>query len=245
MSEGPGEEWREYLLSVPREVQQAGDVVRRLLRDVVAHGVAAVGAAGGSVLVPESDGVNLRFLVSHGPGAERLDNLKVPIQGSIVGCVFSTGQMTVLADLEAEAPPIFYANIGKQIGISTRTYMVVPLLLGERIWGAATYVNRPGNPPYRPFEKTEMNRARAFAQAEAVLLRLLERGRQMVRLASNDLEEALASLGPAPEVKGAQTEPVFDAWGRVLREMERLPEAEQGLCAELIEALGRRHRGLS
>src|SRR5262245_58060552 len=106
--------WQQQFREVAARLTQPGEIVRQLLGDVVRAAVAAVGAAGGSVLVPDEDGQSLRFLVSHGPGAEQLGGLKVPLEGSIVGSVYSTGVMMAVGDLEEEQPANYYAEVSKQ-----------------------------------------------------------------------------------------------------------------------------------
>jgi GAF domain-containing protein len=230
--------WREALGAVGARLQQPTEAQRQLLQEVVARAVAAVGSAEGSILVPDA-GDQLRFLVSHSPTAAKLTGLRVPIAGSIAGYVFGTGQMTAVGDLTEERSPQFYAEIDRQVGVATRTYLVVPILLGSRVGGVATYVNRPGQPPYRPFQQREMEQARAFAAVEAVLLRHLERTRQLAELAAHDLA-TLAPADMAGLVETAAAEAPHDPWVRVLQEVESLPEEDQALCADFIGLMARR-----
>src|SRR5262249_35876917 len=158
MSENaPGSsDWGEFLRDLGGRLHQPEEILLKLLEDVIAHALVKVGASGGSVLILDADGQHLRFLVSSGPGADRLANLKVPLEGSIAGYVLSTGQMTAVGDLAEEHPPNFYPEIGRVIGVTTRTYLALPILMGGRPRGVATFVNRPGPPPYRPFQPDEI-----------------------------------------------------------------------------------------
>ena len=52
-------------------------------------------------------------------------------------------------------------------------------LLGGHSRGVATYVNRPGDPPYTPFQADEIARAQAVAAVEAVVLRHLDQRRRL------------------------------------------------------------------
>jgi GAF domain-containing protein len=234
--------WREALRVVGERLHQPTEELRQLLQEVVSRAVAAVGAREGSILVPD-EAHHLRFLVSHSPISAKLTGLRVPIAGSIAGYVFGTGQMTAVGDLTEEHPPQFYAEIDRQVGVATRTYLAVPILLGSHVGGVATYVNRPGEPPYQPFQQHEMAQARAFAAIEAVLLRHLVRSRQLAQLAAHDLAAVGATL--APEAPAGAPEPPApeapaDAWMRALQEVENLPEEDQALCADLIELVVRR-----
>jgi GAF domain-containing protein len=228
--------WREVLRDVGGRLQQPVESLRQLLQEVVARAVAAVGAAEGSILVPDEEVNYLRFLVAQSPTSTKLVGLRVPVSGSIAGYVFGTGQMMAVGDLTEERSPQFYAEIDKQVGVATRTYLVVPILLGSRAAGVATYVNRPGQPPFQPFQKQEMEQARAFANIEALLLRHLERTRQLAHLAANDLATTQAML--TPSAVAPQT--FADPWVRALQEMETLPEEDRVLCADFIAMMARR-----
>jgi GAF domain-containing protein len=234
--------WHQTLRDVGERLGQPAEGLRGLLQEVVARAVAAVGAAEGSILVPD-EGEHLRFLVSHSPAAAKLAGLRVPVAGSIAGYVLGTGQMTAVGDLAEERSPQFYAEIDRQVGVATRTYLVVPVVLGSRVGGVATYVNRPGPPPFRPFQPHEMEQARGFAAVEAVLLRHLERTRQLAQLAANDLAATATALSPgtpaSPAVRPGP-EPARDPWVQVLQEVERLPEEDQTFCADFVELLARR-----
>jgi hypothetical protein len=234
--------WREALGEVSQRLHQPAEGLRQLLQEVVAHAVAAVGSAEGSILIPD-EGHSLRFLVSHSPAATKLASLRVPVAGSIAGYVFGTGQMTAVGDLTEERSPQFYAEIDRQVGVATRTYLAVPILFGSRVGGVATYVNRPGQPPYRPFQQHEMEQARVFAAVEAVLLRHLDRTRQLAQLAVHDLAATLAALSPdaaASPVEPAAEEEAGDPWVRALGAVEGLPEEDQALCVDFIGLLARR-----
>jgi GAF domain-containing protein len=226
---------------VSQRLTQPAESLRALLRDVVARAVAAVGSAEGSILIPADD-QRLRFFVAHSANAAKLEGKEVPIAGSIAGYVFGTGQMTAVGDLAEERSPQFYAEIDRQVGVATRTYLAVPVLLGSRVSGVATYVNRPGQPPYRPFQQHEMEQARAIAAVEAVLLRHLERTNQLAQLADNDLAATLAVLSASapPEAGPSAAEALQDPVVRALRQVENLSEEDQSLCADLIGLVARR-----
>jgi GAF domain-containing protein len=234
--------WRDALRDVEARLQQPVAALPQLLQEVVGHAVAAVGAAEGSILVPD-DAQSLQFLVSHSPTAAKLTGLRVPIAGSIAGYVFGTGQMMAVGDLTEELPPQFYAEIDRQVGVATRTYLVVPILSGSRPRGVATYVNRLGKPPFRPFSQQEMEQARAFAAIEAVLLRHLDRSRQLGQLAANDLAATVASFGGASMAMATEMpggEMPSEPWVRALQELESLPQDDQALCADFIGLLAQR-----
>jgi hypothetical protein len=235
--------WREQFRDVAARLAQPAEVLRQVLGDVVRAAVGAVGAAGGSILVPNEDGQSLRFLASVGPGAEQLGGIKVPLEGSIAGSVYGTGVMMAVGDLEEEQPANYYAEVSKQTGVATRTYLALPILHGGRARGVATYINRTGPPPFRPFQPDEMTRAREFAILEGVLLRYLERTWELARFAGYDLAVAWAALDPEgadPQATRTTPERQAEPWARLLRTLEHLGPEDQEFCADLVAFVMRR-----
>jgi GAF domain-containing protein len=236
--------WGDEFRDVAARLDQPAAMLRQLLHDVVARAVAAVGAAEGSILVPDADGQRLRFFVCVGPAAGKLIGLHVPLEGSIAGYVFNTGQMTAVGDLTGEHHSSFYAEIDKTSGVATRTYLVVPILLRGRAQGVATYVNRPTGPPYQPFQQDEMAKAQVFAGVEAVLLRSWERTGQLAQLAGQDLAAALGTAGP-DQTATLDAGRHADPWTRVVRDLDSLAEEDQALCVEFVALLARHRQGRS
>jgi hypothetical protein len=236
--------WGEQLREVAARLAQPEETLRQLLGDLVGRALHATGAAGGSVLVPD-DARHLRFLVSRGPGADKLDGLRVPLEGSLAGYVFSAGVMMAFGDLQGEHPPNYYAEIGKEIGVMPHAYLALPVLHGSRVLGVATFVNRPGPPPYTPFRPEEMERARAYTVLEGVVLRHLGRLRQLDRFGAYDLAVAWTALdpsGPDPAAARPWTAPEGDLepWARMLQHLERLSGEDQDFCADLVAFVARR-----
>jgi signal transduction protein with GAF and PtsI domain len=236
--QGDGGGWREQLRDVGDRLGEPARVLRGLLQDLVARAVAAVGSAEGSILVPDADGRHLSFFVSHSPKAEQVAQLKVPLEGSIAGHVFNTGEMVAMSDLQEERAANFYDVIDKTLGVATRTYLVLPILVHRQPRGVATYVNRPGEPPFRPFQPDEMQRAQTFAAAEAVVLQSFQRTQQLAELAARDFAALLE--GPAGE-EAAPGERPPEPWAVVLQAMHRLSEHEQAFCADLVGLVARWH----
>jgi hypothetical protein len=233
--------WREQFQEAAARLSQPIEALRQLLGDVVARAVAATGAAGGSVLVPDDDGRQLRFLVSRGPAAEKLQNLKLPLEASIAGHVYSTGAMMAFGDLHAEDGSAVDEEASLQSAGPIHTYLVLPILHNGRAHGVATYVNRAGT-EQRPFQPDEMERARSYTLLESAVLRHLERLRQLDRFGAYDLAVAWVALDPQgpdpkarPDLRG-NAEP----WVRLLGHLEQLGQEDQDFCADLIGFVARR-----
>jgi signal transduction protein with GAF and PtsI domain len=238
--------WHEQMRDVADRLYQPADSLRALLSELVTRAVHAVGSAEGSILVPDADGQHLSFFVSHSPKAEQVTQLHVPIDRSISGHVFHTGQMMAMSDLQEEHVSNFYDVIDKTLGVATRTYLALPILAQGRALGVATYVNRPGEPPFRPFAPEEMATAQRFAAAEAVVLQSWQRTRQLAELASRDLTAMLEGASGAALDFGSESAPAarhLEPWAAVLEGMHQLSEHDQAFCAELVALVARHAQG--
>jgi GAF domain-containing protein len=239
-----GRAWSEQLGDVSERLAQPAESVRKLLADVVARATVAVGAANGAVLAPEPDGQHLRFITADGNIVKKLMGLTVPITGSIAGYVFSTGEMMAVGDLTEEKPAAFYAEIDRKTGIATRTYLALPMMHAGRTEGVLTFVNRPGQPPYRPFEPHEMDIARTFAAAEAVLLRHLRRTLELERVTRSDWAAAPSEVDvTAGSFAALDVAPAVSPWAEVIELLENLPGEDLAFCTELLALVARWRNG--
>jgi hypothetical protein len=240
---GPDGSWTEQFREVAARMAQPVEVLRQLLGDIIDRARAAIGAAAGSVLVPHDDR-HLRYLVSRGLGADRLADVRVPLEGSIAGHVFSTGSMMAFGHLEAEHPSGLHEELGEQFGVQPTTYLALPILHGGRAQGVATYLNRAGPPPHAPFQQEEMDRARQYTVMEGAVLRHLDRIRQLDRFGAYDLAVAWAALDPAgPDpaaTRPAGPERHLEPWARMLQHLERLSQEDQDFCTDLVAFVARR-----
>jgi len=240
---GANGSWAEQFREVSARLAQPAEVLRQLLGDITDRARAAVGAAVGAVLVPD-DARHLRYLVARGPGADRLAEVRVPIEGSIAGYVFNTGSMMALGHLEAEQPTGLYEELGRHLGAPPNAYLALPILHGGRAQGVASYVNRAGPPPHAPFRQDEMERARQYTVMQGAVLRHLGRVWQLDRYGAYDLAVAWAALdpsGPDPEAtRSAGPERHLEPWARMLQHLERLSQEDQDFCTDLVAFVARR-----
>jgi hypothetical protein len=235
--------WGEKFREVAARMTQPAEVLRQLLGDILDQARAAVGAAGAAVLVTD-DARHLRCLVWRGFDTDRPAQARVPIEGSIAGHVLSTGSMMAFGHGEAGTPHALQEEIGGQLGVTPHVYLALPILHGGRAQGVATYVNRPGAPPYPPFGQDEIERARQFTVMQGAVLRHLERIWQLDRFGAYDLAVAWAALdpaGPDPEAtRAAGPDRHLEPWARMLQHLERLSQQDQDFCSDLVAFVARR-----
>ena len=214
---------------------------------LLAAGRDIVGCAETAVLVPDEDGRHLRFLVSVNSRpeiSEIVRDLRVPTDQSIVGCVFSTGQLIAVAN-----PDDFYAGVDQKTGITTEIYLATPIVSQEDVLGVLTFVNRPsvegqtssGRVEQTPFNQEEIEWSMRLADLAASGLRYYHRMCMQNRLLNADLaavaeqfaNELRPSLFNDETLSGGDESPL----ARAILSLERLSEGEQHLAADLLDVL--------
>ncbi len=193
-----------------------------------------------SVLVRDGAEGDLRFLIAIGKVADQLLSLKVPAGKGIAGFVLSSGQPMAVADVGEEES--FYAEVDKRTGFSTQTMLATPLRHDGEIIGVLEYVNRRGEPPYKPFSPDEMDKAALYAEAIASLVNAYQSAKLFRELGDKivgngekldlaDVREWLAGLRDSEEHREMLEIAVL------LREIAARGDAERRLCRELLDAI--------
>ncbi|MES9607207.1 GAF domain-containing sensor histidine kinase [Actinomadura sp. NPDC048032] len=128
-----------------------------------------------AVALVEEGGAHFAVEAARGQGAERLEGLRVPLEHSVAGPVFTEGTALRLADGEKAARD---ANLPTRVPIGP--LLIVPLGLGSAARGVISVVNPPGG---ALFSEGTQRLLEAFAGQAAVALELAERRRDAERLA--------------------------------------------------------------
>ncbi|HEX8142720.1 MAG TPA: GAF domain-containing protein [Pyrinomonadaceae bacterium] len=218
--------------------------LKRSIENLLRLAAQSVGSDEASVLVRDGNEGGLRFLVAIGEVADKLLTLRIPPGKGIAGFVFSSGQPMAVADVAQEET--FYAEVDRAVGFSTQTILATPLRVEGEMVGVLEFVNREGDPPYKPFTPDEMDQAAHFADAIATLVDAHESAGLIETL----FEHSTKGAG-ADEQSG-------EALRRWLREMQAAPEhrdllqmavalrdvasrgdAERELCRDVLDALAR------
>jgi len=176
------------------------------LREIVQWGCAAVGSAESSLMVPDEDGVHLKFLVSVNRALESED-LLVPIDRSIAGYVFTAGDLIAVGDVGEEMSDRHFEGVDERTGTRTRAYLAVPVMQEDVPSAVLTFVNRPKEAPNLRFSPEEIEIAQRLGSLCAVGLtfyrNLLRQSRSaLTELARSeretDQEEGGAGISESP-----------------------------------------------
>jgi GAF domain-containing protein len=197
------------------------------------------------VLVRDGDEGGLKFMVALGSVADKLMDVKIPPGEGIAGFVFASGTPMIVEDVaHAEG---FYDKVDALTNYSTQTILATPLRVNEETVGVLEFINRIGEPPYRPYTPEEMDQAAHFADAIATLVDAHEtaglietlfehsagNGKGKGRVGQNELRDWLKAVRSAPEHRDLLLLAVS------LRDIASRGEAERELCRDVLEALAR------
>ena len=250
-SSGGGESFEAQLRATINAVDVADSLTSPLthsIENLLQLAAAAMGSDEASVLVRDGNEGGLRFKVAIGEVADKLTGVRIPPGKGIAGFVFSSGQPMAVADVAQEET--FYAEVDRATGYSTQTILATPLRVGSEMVGVLEFVNRLGDPPYKPFTPDEMDQAAHFADAIATLVDAHETAGLIESLftrsikatgegaaegpeAGTDLRQWLKDLRSAPEHRDLMQMAVS------LRDIANRGDAERELCRDVLDALAR------
>ena len=193
-----------------------------------------------SVLIRDGSDGDLRFLSAIGKVADQLIGMKIPAGKGIAGFVLMSGQPMGVSDVGEEQT--FYAEVDRATGYSTQTILATPLRYNGEVIGVLEYVNRRGEPPFKPFTSGEMDHAAVFADAIASLVNAHGAAKLLRDLSSKvfsrenepnmvEIREWLAGLRDSAEHHERMDLAVL------LRDVASRGEAERRLCKRLLESI--------
>ncbi|HEX8138867.1 MAG TPA: GAF domain-containing protein [Pyrinomonadaceae bacterium] len=226
--------------------------LKRSIENLLRLAAQSVGSDEASVLVRDGNEGGLRFLVAIGEVADKLLSVRIPPGKGIAGFVFSSGQPMAVADVAQEET--FYAEVDRAVGFSTQTILATPLRVQGEMVGVLEFVNREGDPPYKPFTPDEMDQAAHFADAIATLVDAHESAGLIETLFEHSTKGAGGEAGAAVD-KEESGGAALRLW---LRDLQAAPEhrdllqmavslrdvasrgdAERELCRDVLDALAR------
>jgi GAF domain-containing protein len=227
--------------------------LKRSIENLLRLAAQSVGSDEASVLVRDGNEGGLRFLVAIGEVADKLLSLRIPPGKGIAGFVFSSGQPMAVADVAQEET--FYAEVDRAVGFSTQTILATPLRVQGEMVGVLEFVNREGEPPYKPFTPDEMDQAAHFADAIATLVDAHESAGLLETLFEHSTKGAGGEAGAAGAEADGGGGAALRQW---LRDLQAAPEhrdllqmalslrdvasrgdAERELCRDVLDALAR------
>ena len=117
-----------------------------LLEKIVETALNVTDSEASSILLYDTASGELRFEAVPAIQRDDLKAVAVPLDRSIAGAVFNTGQPIVIQ--EARTDSRIYRDVEKKIDFDTRSLVAVPLMFKDRVIGVLEAVNKRGGQAY-------------------------------------------------------------------------------------------------
>ncbi|RMF29764.1 MAG: GAF domain-containing protein [Chloroflexi bacterium] len=135
----------ERMVRVSRMLSSTLDL-EPLLQRIINIATDLVGTEAASILLEDERTGGLYFAAATGSEREELRRIQVPIEGSIAGTIFRTGQPLIIQDVHRD--PRHYRGVDQSTHFETRAILGVPMRFKGRCIGVLEAVNKLGNTPF-------------------------------------------------------------------------------------------------
>ena len=152
------------MLEISRELTSTV-ALEPLLEKIGAMAAELTGCLGASILLLDARSGELRFRTAAGVPSGQLADIPVPIEGSIAGTVFKSGEPQIVPD--AQADPRHYGEVGQQSGVETRSLLAVPLQIKDHRIGVLEATNKQGG---KEFSQEDVETLMTLAAQAAVAI---------------------------------------------------------------------------
>lgn len=216
---------------------------------VLASAVERLGAKESSVLTPGADD-QLTFFASTNEGLSGDAAPIVPINRSIAGFVYLTGQTTAM-DKAADNPK-YYSKVDSYLadraeeeeeGYSkTKEYIAAPIVRGDSVLGVLTFVNRK-DPEATRFSKEEIALASQYAELCGIFLDHISRVGRQAAATAKALESEFSADGQktwlaSPLMSGQPERDQVTLRAEIGAALDHLSDDDLELVQSLVERLG-------
>lgn len=160
----------------------------QLLETIIQTAADLLSTQAASILLMDERTGELFFAASTGSSREELREIKVPLEGSIAGAIFSTGEPIIVGDVTGDSR--HYTGVDQSISFHTRSLLGVPLQVRTRCIGVLEALNKLDG---EPFEESDVHILLAMASHAAIAI-------ENARLVAN-LREANRRLSDLDRLK--------------------------------------------
>jgi signal transduction histidine kinase len=228
MGERLGQHRLERLLDISRELTSTTSLDPLLHKIVQAAAELTESEVASILLRIEEDSDTLRF-VAASQLVDRLANIPVPIDGSIAGAVFTSGQPLIVQDVREDSR--YYRVVEDLVDVEGRSLLAVPLQFKDRRIGALEAENKLDG-EFGPTDVEIMTVLAAQATVAIENARLLEAVKRARDVLEQRVAERTAELLAANAVLQQRNEEL-DAFGHTVAHDLRGPIGNMTSYAEL------------
>jgi signal transduction histidine kinase len=136
-----------------------------LLRKICALAKELIDVEASSILLLDESRKQLRFAMSTNIRPSEMEEIFVPIEGSIAGWIVSHGEPRVIENVTAT--PNHYAAVDSRLQFHTRNLLGVPMRTYEKVIGVVQAINKNGN---MSFTDQDIQMLRTLASQAAIAI---------------------------------------------------------------------------
>lgn len=162
-----------------------------LLKQIVDAATELTHAEAASILLKDEATGNLHFAMSSNIRPHEMEEIVVPLEGSIAGWIFTHGEPRVIGDTTSDDN--WYGGIDNKISFSTRSLLGVPMRTHKEVIGVVQAVNKRNN---EYFSDDDVITLRTLASQAAMAIENARMFRQSDFIAEmvHELRNPLAAL---------------------------------------------------
>jgi signal transduction histidine kinase len=112
----------------------------QVLRGILTTTAELLECEAASVLLYNAQRGDLGFMAASGPDHNRLAEIPVPLEGSLAGHIFRTGEVVISNDVAND--PRHFKKVGEKTSFAPRTLLGVPLRRGDQTTGVLEALNK-------------------------------------------------------------------------------------------------------
>lgn len=114
-----------------------------LLRRIVAAAEELINTEAAAIILYDENSRQLRFAISSNIRPHEMDEISIPLEGSIAGWIFTHGEPRVIENVSSD--PNHYSGVDRRLQFQTRNILGVPMRTPKRIIGVVQAVNKRDN----------------------------------------------------------------------------------------------------
>lgn len=154
----------ERIIEISRQLNSTYDHTS-LLKQIVSAATELIDTEAASIMLLDPMTGELRFEISSNLSPHQLDDIIIPMEGSIAGWIATHGEPRVIQDVRNE--PGHFQTVDNAIEFQTRNLLGVPMRTHEKVIGVVQAVNKRGN---AKFTGSDINILTTLASQAAVAI---------------------------------------------------------------------------
>lgn len=135
----------ERIIEISQQLNSTYDHMA-LLRRIISAATELIHAAAASIMLHDSASNELRFAIATNINPHEMEDIVVPLEGSIAGWIFTHGEPRVIQDVAQE--PGHFQGVDNKIEFHTHNLLGVPMRTHKRVIGVLQAVNKRNNEPF-------------------------------------------------------------------------------------------------